>query len=166
MPFQREWDPDVDTYVINRDNTGPPKPTVLTGTIKAEDGAIVADSTTVTVPPATPVKVTLPGPNEPVIDSQGRLNPRWWRFFNELYQRTGGITDNINRSPTSLLGAGTADALALAGVAPTLKIDPGPEMSLGTLSLAGSAPETALSSPVEAPLVGTLTLTGAAPTLA
>jgi len=148
MVFNREWDESVRDYVVNRNRTGPPKPASEPGTAAAaltdNDGnvvsAVLADSPIVGIPPSTPITVNLPSPNEPIVMSNGRVNHRWWRFFNELYLRTGGEVDAINTIPTTLLGAGSIDALALAGVAPTIKVDPGPEMSLGSLSLTGAAP--------------------------
>jgi hypothetical protein len=147
MPFLREWDSEGEIYAVNRDQTGPPKPSSSTGTAAASltdnDGnivsAILASSPVVGIDPPTPIEVNLPNPNEPVVMQDGRINHRWWRFFNELYLRTGGAVDAINRVPTTLLGAGSAAALALAGVAPTIKIDHGPEMALGSLSLTGQA---------------------------
>ena len=148
MPFQREWDSETEAYVVNRDRTGPPKPNSTTGTAAAaltdNDGnivsAILAESPVVGIDPPTPIAVNLPGPNEPIVMANGKINHRWWRFFNELYLRTGGEVDAINTVPTTLLGAGSIDALALSGNAPTVKIDPGPEMKLGSLSLSGQTP--------------------------
>jgi len=173
MVFQRDWDGDQEEYFINRDLTGPPKSSSSTGTAAASltdnDGnivsAILAQSPIIGIAPPTPITVTLPGPNEPIILGN-RINPRWWRFFNELYLRTGGLVDAVNKVPTTLLGAGTVDEIAFGGDALTVRIDHGPETKLGSLALAGTTPETALSSPVEAPLVGSITLTGIAPTVA
>lgn len=143
MPFQREWRQVNGGYelVPNRDRTGYPRPVPETGLVVEEDGVIALANQNVRpdIPPATPVQVNLPGPNEPLVLSNGRINPRWWRFFDELYRRTGGPVDNINRAPTTYVGNSTPDALALAGIAPTVKIDPGPEMKLGTVTLAGQS---------------------------
>jgi hypothetical protein len=167
--FNRRWDEDTGDYVIDRDLTGPPVPVVQTGTTQQEDGTVIVANQNVTpsIAPATPINVTLPGPNETVINANGRLNPRWWRFFNELYQRTGGINDNINRAPVTYLAVGAPDALTLTGAAPTLDQTHNNTtiMSLGSLGITGYIAEPALSSPVEAPLVGSLSLTGIAPTI-
>jgi hypothetical protein len=149
MPFQREWDDDLEQYVINRDQTGPPKPSSSTGTAAAaltdNDGnivsAVLAKSPIVGIAPATPITVNLPNPSEPIVMANGRINHRWWRFFNELYLRTGGAVDAINTVPTTLLGAGSADSVALSGAAPTVQIDPGAEMGAGSIALSGAAPE-------------------------
>lgn len=162
MVFNRVWDSETDGYIIDRTNTGVPPPP-STGTTTAEDGAIVSSSATVKIRPPTPVQVNLPGPSEPVIDSMGRMNPRWYRFLTELYTRTGGPIDNINRVPTTVLGAGTSDALVFTGVAPVAWITPIRLTGVGTLSLTGSIAEPALSSPVEAPQLGSLSVTGYAP---
>jgi len=168
MVFNQEWDPVTGTYVTNRDRTGPPKPVAYTGTTQESDGNVVVANQAVTpsIPPPTPINVTLPGPSEPVMDANGRLNPRWWRFFNELYLRTGGLTDNINRAPQTFLVAGAADALAFVGAAPTIlhpediRVPP-----TASISITGNIAEPALSSPIEAPFVGSLSITGYAPTV-
>ena len=172
MVFNREWDEDIESYVINRDRTGPPKPSSTTGTAAASltdnDGnivsAVLAQSPVVGIAPPTPITVTLPSPSEPIIMANGRINHRWWRFFNELYLRTGGAVDAVNKVPTTLLGAGTVDALALAGKVPTLQHNRVSAPTTASISITETTPETALSSPVEAPLVGSISLTGAAPT--
>jgi hypothetical protein len=141
VPFQRKWSLEEGDYVIDRTLTGPPQPTVYTGTTVSEDGTVVASSPTVNITPSTPVNVTLPGPNEPVVDSQGRLNPRWWRFLNELYQRTGGINDNINRTPTTLLGAGATVAIVFTGNAPSAEITHIRQTPSDSISITGYIPE-------------------------
>ncbi|MHA1952210.1 MAG: hypothetical protein ACW987_20395, partial [Candidatus Thorarchaeota archaeon] len=78
MPFNRRWDESIREYVIDRDLTGPPKPVPSTGTKVAATGAVIADSTAVAVPPATPIPVTIPAPREPVLDAFGAMSPRWW----------------------------------------------------------------------------------------
>jgi hypothetical protein len=163
MAFQRRWDEEVQQYVVDRDLTGPPKPAAETGTVVSQDGTIVAHSETVAITPATPVNVDLPSPNEPLVMSDGRINHHWWRFFNQLYLRTGGVQDNINRTPTTLLGAGSVDALAITGAAPLLSWGKSP--TTGAVVVAGKTAQPALSSPVEAPSVGSITITGAAPTI-
>ena len=164
MAFQRRWDPELDDYVVDRNLTGPPRPAAETGTVVSQDGTVVARSTTVAITPATPVNVDLPSPNEPLVMSDGRINHHWWRFFNQLYLRTGGVQDNINRTPTVLLGAGSEDALAFAGQTPVTRIDEVVVGIVGSLTATGQSEEPALSSPVEAPSVGSITITGAAPT--
>jgi hypothetical protein len=121
MAFNRRWDEDRREYIVDRDLTGPPKPAAETGTVVAADGSVVAQSDTINITPATPVNVNLPSPNEPIITADGKINHHWWRFFNELYLRTGGVVDNINRVPTAAVGSGTTDALVFTGNAPVVK---------------------------------------------
>lgn len=142
MPFNRRWDKDLETYVVDRELTGPPPPPE-TGTIVEESGMVVADSAAVSIPPATPVRVKIPGPRERVIDASGNMTPRWRRFFEELYRRTGAIEDNINRTSRSLAGTGTTGIAALAGAAPTIKIEFIQSPSGGALSIASEAPTVA-----------------------
>lgn len=158
MPFYREWDPATGDTVVNRDRTGPPPPP-QTGVTVQDDGVVIVANQNILpdVPPATPVQVNFPGPNEPIVGKDGRITPRWWRFLDELYRRTGGVNDNINQIPTTYLPAGSPDALTLAGVAPTLKIDPGPEMSLGSMAIAGQG--VSLKGVME-PATGTVTIAG------
>jgi hypothetical protein len=101
---------------------------------------VVADSTAVAVPPATPIPVTIPGIREPVVNGSGVMTPRWWRFFEELYRRTGAIEDNINNADRVLTGTGTTGSLALAGVAPTAEITHNKTPATASLTLAGAAP--------------------------
>jgi hypothetical protein len=140
MPFQRRWSEVERDFVVDRDLTGPPRPAPSTGTVKAEDGSIVADSSTISIPPATPVNVTLPSPLEPVIGQDGMITHRWWRFLNELYLRTGGVQDNINRVPTSLLGVGSPALLTIVGAAPSAEISVTEVPGSGSLTLSGIAP--------------------------
>jgi hypothetical protein len=165
MPFNREYVRDNGDYVIsiNRDRTGPPKPVSSTGTVKEVDGSIVADSAAIAIAPPTPINVDLPSPNEPLVGKDGRINHHWWRFLNQLYLRTGGVTDAINTVPTSLLGAGSAASVAFTGAAPTLRIDEITVMSLGSIAISGLVGEPALSNPVEAPSAGSVAITGYAP---
>ena len=165
MVFNREWSQDEGAYVTNRDRTGPPIPAPQTGTVVAEDGSVVAQSATINITPATPVHVNLPSPNEPIITADGKINHRWWRFFNELYLRTGGVVDNINRVPTSLLGAGSHGQLAFTGYAPSVELTHIRQMPTGSLGFTGLVAEPAISSPVEAPLVGSIAFTGYIPTI-
>lgn len=179
MPFNRthpNGEPEID-----RTQTGPPAPSPQTGTVRAEDGSIVADSATIEIPRATPVFVNQPSPFEPVIDAEGKITPRWWRFFDQLYRRTGGVVDNINRVPTSLLGASSAStvAMTITGAAPSLSWT----QAMGapaSMSISGAAPTVSIliSAPVGSmvitggavkvnpiPSVGSLTLTGNIPTV-
>ena len=187
MPFQRVWDHGEEVYVVDRSFTGPPRPAPETGTVVAEDGTVVAQSATIAITPATPVKVNLPHPGEPIVMADGKINHHWWRFFNELYLRTGGVVDNINRVPTTLLGTGSHDALAftgyapspeithirqmgkgsvaITGYAPSVEITHIRQMSVGSASITGYIAQPALSSPVEAPLVGSVAITGQALTI-
>ena len=139
--FNRRYDTDTGDYVIDRTQTGLPT-APSTGTIVSTDGSVVAISADVVIAPATPVKVNLPGPNEPVVDSRGRMNPRWWRFLNELYRRTGGPIDNINRVPTTLLGTGTAASLTFTGAAPTIAVTTNNQVfpTVGSVAITGFAP--------------------------
>ena len=160
MPFQRRWDEQSQEWVIDRDLTGPPPPP-STGTIKAEDGSIVADSTTVSIPPATPVTVDQPSPFEPVIDANRKITPRWWRFFDQLYRRTGGVVDNINRVPATLLGSGGTVAMTITGAAPSLSWT----QAMGApanMTITGAAPSLLLRMPA----AGSMGITGGdAPTV-
>jgi len=165
MPFQRYWDAELQAYVPNRSATGPPKPSAETGTVTAEDGSVVSSSATINITPATPIHVNLPSPNEPIVMADGRINHHWWRFFNELYLRTGGVLDNINRTPREVVGSGTTVALITTGQAPTIGIAEVVVAVTGTLSLTGQSEQPALSSPVEAPSTGSISITGQAPTI-
>ena len=138
--FNRRYDTDTADYVIDRTQTGLPT-APSTGTIISTDGSVVAISADVVIAPATPVKVNLPGPNEPVVDSRGRMNPRWYRFLTELYTRTGGPVDNINRTAAVLGGTVMApDALAFTGYAPTINASNIYIMPLGSAAFTGYAP--------------------------
>ena len=161
MTFQRAWDEDSQDWIINRDLTGPPPPP-STGTIRAEDGTIVADSTTLSIPPPTPVAVDQPSPFEPVIDANGRITPRWWRFFDQLYRRTGGVVDNINRVPATLLGSGGTVAMTIAGKVPLVST----LLSLGapaSMTITGAAPTVSILISMGAP--ASMAVTSAAPTV-
>jgi hypothetical protein len=160
MPFQREWDRESKTYIINRDRTGAPKPVPSTGTAQATDGTIIADSVNLDVPPATPIRVTIPGINETVVDSRGRMSPRWWRFFEELYRRTGAIEDNINSTERLLGGGTTTGSMAFTGAAPVISrfVD----LPVGSASFTGIAPSIVVGQTVP---VASLTFTGNVPTI-
>lgn len=52
----------------------------------------------------------MPGPRTPIVDSRGRLDPTWYRFLVDLYERTGGgAEDKVEEGAT---GAATAQAAA------------------------------------------------------
>lgn len=142
MPFNREYDPVSKEYFINRDRTGTPPPPE-TGTVVDESGSIVAATAAVAissgVPPATPVNVTLPGPNEPLVLKDGRISPRWWRFLDELYRRTGGIVDNINKLPATYLPSGAHDELVFTGYAPSVQITHIRDVGVASMTLTGEA---------------------------
>jgi len=159
MPFQVTH-PDGEP-VIDRTQTGPPAPP-QTGTVRAEDGAIVADSATIEIPRATPVFVNQPSPFEPVIDANGRITPRWWRFFDQLYRRTGGVVDNINRVPTTLLGSDSSSTavLAFTGIVPTSEIAHIRQVSLGSITATGGS---IVANPI--PSLAILAMTGNVPTV-
>lgn len=139
MPFYQETTIDGE-IVYNRDRTGPPKPKANTGTTTAEDGSVVSFSTTVKILPATPINVDLPNPNEPLVGKDGRINHHWWRFLNQLYLRTGGSEDNINRVPTTLIGSGTVDSLNIASAAPTVGMNWVVSPTIDSLATASNAP--------------------------
>ena len=165
MPFKRRWSREERTHIIDRDLTGPVRPVPDTGTQVTEDGIVVADSSNLNIPPATPMPVTIPGIREPVLDALGSMSPRWWRFFEELYRRTGAIEDNINNANRFLSGSGTSGSIALAGVAPTAEISVTESPSTGSLSLAGVTPFAVSSSPIITPSTASLGLTGDVPVI-
>ncbi|KKL72060.1 hypothetical protein LCGC14_2088690 [marine sediment metagenome] len=146
--------------VIDRTQTGPPAPSPQTGTVRAEDGSIVADSATIDIPRATPVFVNQPSPFEPVIDAEGRITPRWWRFLDQLYRRTGGVVDNINRVPTTLLGADASSTVAvtIAGIAPSAEITHIRAVGTASITVTGGS---IVVNPL--PLTGSMTITSEAP---
>jgi hypothetical protein len=123
MPFNREYILTDEGYqpTINRERTGPPvRPE--TGTAVGTEGAVIADSVDVFIAPSKIIPVTMPGPREPVLDASGIMAPRWRRFFEELYRRTGALEDNVNGlANRELGGAGIAiDAVVISGSAPTI----------------------------------------------
>jgi len=159
MPFNRKWADGA--YVVDRSRTGAPPPPEP-GTVVEADGTVVADSATIDIPPATPVKVNLPGPGERIIDERGNLTPRWRRFFEELYRRTGGINDNINRATRVLVGAGSTDALIITGNAPSIGIDEIVPAVVGSMVVSGTTPTATLSGPTTA----SISISGETPTIA
>lgn len=142
MPFQREFDATTGQFGPNRNRTGPPKPTAQTGTVVGPDGSIIADSSSIDIVPATPIDVQFPGPNVRVIDDRGIMNPHWYRFLSQLWLRTGGEQDNINRVPTTVAGgsSSTTVAVTFTGNAPTVEIDHFRAVSKGSLGFTGIAP--------------------------
>jgi len=161
MPFQRRYDRDAQTYIVDRTLTGAPRPVPSTGQAQAADGSIVGAVANADIPPATPIPVSIPGINELVVDSRGAMSPRWWRFFEELYRRTGAIEDNINSFELILGDSATTVALVLSGVIPTLSAGIG--VSAKVLTLTGTAP-TAVNTG-QLPGSASLTLTGTVPTV-
>lgn len=166
MPFLRRWDPDTQTRIADRTLTGPAKPSAETGTIAKTDGTVIVANQNVqpSVPPSTPVNVILPSPNEPIIGKDGKINHNWWRFFNQLYLRTGGVIDNVNQVHTTYAISGGVDALAFTGTTPTIDIEEIAVPTVGSITVTGLSEEPALSSPVEAPSIGSITITGLEPT--
>ena len=164
MPFNREYELAGDAYetIINRTRTGPPTPP-STGTTVVEAGNVVADSTTVAIRPSKTIKVTMPGPREPVLNASGIMAPRWRRFFEELYRRTGALEDNVNGLADKDLGGSglTPDALALAGKIPTLARSWAMRPGTAGTTIAGNLVyvNTAL------PLTASTALAGSVPTL-
>lgn len=139
MPFYREWDTEIDGFIVNRNRTGPPPPP-STGRTQTETGVIVGDAPGFEVPPATPVKVNIPGPREAVIDARGNMTPRWRRFFEELYRRTGALEDNINSTDRNIGGTATAGSASLSGAAPSAEITHNKSVPVLSISLSGAAP--------------------------
>jgi hypothetical protein len=183
MPFNRGWDHATRAFLIDRDRTGP-LPSPNTGTAQGEDGAIVSNVTNIDIPPATKVWVTIPGPREPVLNAKGEMSPRWWRFFEELYRRTGYLEDNINSVDTiigQVLGGGSTAALVLAGIAPDPLVSHTQAPTTASLTTTGIAPSTnrlvttstgSLSLTgnehtnwSKAPSVGSMSLAGSAPSI-
>ncbi len=162
MPFKRRWDEASREYVIDRDLTGPPKPVPSTGTKVTATGAVVADSATIAVPPATPIPVTIPGIREPVVDSNGVMTPRWWRFFEELYRRTGAIQDNINNASRALAGSATTGSMVFTGAASSLKINFIKSPGTASLTATGIAPS--IGDHIDVP-TGSIGFTGNIPTV-
>ncbi len=57
----------------------------------------------------------MPGARTPFVDNRGRVNPIWYRFLVDLYERTGGgATDKVETGATA---ATTAQAAADAAQA-------------------------------------------------
>jgi hypothetical protein len=135
----------------------PPNP----GVAQVEDGSIVgAGEADPSIPPGTEVKVNFPAPRERVIDSNGIMSPRWYRFFEELYRRTGGIYDNVNVVLARRFLSTTTGSLALASQAPSAEITHIRQMGAGSLTMTGHESIT----PAETGS-GSLSLTGLVPTV-
>ena len=138
MPFQR-----IHTdgeRRIDRTLTGTPPPPEP-GVAQSEDGSIVASTADPTnIDPGTFVRVNLPGPREPVLDSSGHMSPRWYRFFTELYRRTGATQDNVNFVPAFRKLAPTGFTLAFTGAAPLANIAHNRAMGAGAAVITGVAP--------------------------
>ena len=138
MPFFKR-DIGGGTRVVDRTQTGgyaPPEP----GRVQTEDGTIVGSLSENTIPSGTEVKVNLPGPREPLFDARGNVSPRWYRFFLELYRRTGGPNDNVNFTPALRNLPLSPQALSIAGAAPTVQIVHTKEVPVASLSLSSEAP--------------------------
>lgn len=165
MPFHREWEDGG--YVINRDRSGPVPPPE-TGTTVKEDGAVIVANQNVTpsIPPSTPVQVNFPGPNEPMVGANGMITPRWWRFLDELYRRTGGVIDNINKIHTTYLFP-TTISVVLSGQSVTIDrttfISRIP--STASVAMTGQATYPYTSSPVRSPDTVSVAFASDAPTV-
>ena len=159
MVFFREWDETEKSYKINRDRTGPP-PAPETGKTVTTDGTVVGDSSGVSIPPPTPIKVNLPGPNEPVIDARGMLTPRWRRFIEELYRRTGAYEDNINSVDRDVGSTSTTGSLAITGYAPLAKEDHYISPSTASVAISSSAITAVVSN---SPAAASLSISSEAP---
>lgn len=44
-------------------------------------------------------KANIPSPNIPMLQASGLLHPTWWRFFQSIYNRTGGAGGEIPELP-------------------------------------------------------------------
>ena len=120
MVFNRRWELASQSFVIDRTLTGPPV-TPETGTAQSQDGIIVGDNAAATIAPPMPVRVTMPGPREPLMNAEGVMTPRWRRFFEELHRRTGRVRDHVNDT-SSNVGDSTTGALVITGYAPTVVV--------------------------------------------
>lgn len=148
MPFNREYrkpNGEPAGYYVNRDRTGPPVPP-QPGVVQTNTGIVVgsdtsqAGPTNVVLQPDKEIPVTIPGPREKVIDAQGNMSPRWRRFFEELYRRTGFVDDNVNAAEFTFSGSSTAGAIGLTGYAPSIDIQELSSVFVGSASFTGYAP--------------------------
>jgi hypothetical protein len=76
------------------------------------------------------------------------MAPRWRRFFEELYRRTGALEDNINAAAFGVdADSGFTGAIAITGNAPTIIHNrvAAPSTVTGTITITESTP-----TPVEA----------------
>ena len=140
MPFYREWNGGGEK-VVNRDRTGPAPPPEP-GIAQTEDGVIVGSLDDPNgVRPGTFVQVNLPGPREVLFDKHGNISPRWYRFFLELYRRTGGPNDNVNVTGSLRKVPLAPDSLTLSGIAPSAQITHSKTPTAASISITGAAPE-------------------------
>ena len=57
--------------------------------------------------------VIIPSQRAPFVSSDGRVNPTWYRFLIDLYERTGGgATDKVETGATAAVTAQAAAAAA------------------------------------------------------
>lgn len=138
MPFlQRQLNGQKET---DRTLTGippPPQP----GRAQTESGMIVGSlADPAAIKAATEIPVSLPGPREPVVSKDGTITPIWYRFFQELYRRTGGTQDNVNFIPVARKLAPGTPSLTLTGLAPSIDINHFKTNATASLSLTGAAP--------------------------
>ena len=162
MPFQRRYDRATRAFIVDRTLTGPPRPVPSTGQAQTADGSIVSSAANTDIPPATPIKVSIPGINETVVDSRGVMSPRWWRFFEELYRRTGALEDNINSTELILGQSTTTVAVVITTATPTAEITHIRQVGLGIITATGAAPSILNGFQ---PTLGSLAMTGNVPTV-
>ena len=150
MPFNREYrraNGEEPGYYINRDRTGPPGPP-QPGVVQTNAGVVtgadtnVVGGSNVVLQPDKDIPVTIPGPREKVIDAHGNMSPRWRRFFEELYRRTGGaLEDTVNAASFTFSNPELApDDLVITGAAPTLAYSWVVFPSTQSVSLTGQQP--------------------------
>ena len=140
MPFYRRQIVGDTEKAPDRTQTGflaPPEP----GIAQSESGAIVgSQEDPAAIRAGTEVKVSLPGPREPLFDASGMMAPRWYRFFSELYRRTGGTNDNVNFFGQFRQLESTAGSVSLTGAAPSAEIVHSKTPTVGSLGLSSDAP--------------------------
>lgn len=138
MPFHRIYD-NSGELIVDRTLTGVPPPPEP-GVAQTDGGAIVGSEADITIKPGTFVRVTLPGPRERMIDDNGFISPRWYRFLQELYRRTGGVNDNVNWTGHQRdLGIPSATA-TFTGAAPSVAITHIRVTSAGSATFSSEAP--------------------------
>jgi hypothetical protein len=170
MPFNREYrhaNGDPEGYFVNRDRTGPPVPP-QPGVLQTETGIVVGADTTLVGPATTvlqpdkAIPVTIPGPREPVLDATGIMAPRWRRFFEELYRRTGALEDNINAAAFGVdASSDFTGAIAITGNAPTIIHN---RVAAPATVSVGITEQAVKLHGVMAPDTGTITITESTPT--